>query len=227
MSEAIEVSTFQIGDRQIPYTVKENPDSRYVQLKLRPNLELEVLVPAVSGVDVEAVLKKKRNWIEAKYNEIVNSVRVFDGKRLLYEGQPYEVDFVPSSDTAPKCRNGRITFPIDGTKDPTNALKKWMKTETERLVRKRLTYYGKKLRLPFNGFSIRETRKWAYCTRNRNLVFSWQLAALPKNLSDYVILHELSHLVEFSHSRRFRSLLASICPDFKEREVLLKHFIAF
>ncbi len=225
MSKATEMSTLRIGDRQVPYTVKENPDSKYVQLKLRPNLELEVSVPTLSEVDIGAVLKKKRNWIEAKYNEMVKSKRIFDGKRVLYRGQPHEVEFVRSSDAVVKRENGRITLPVDDSTDPRNALKEWMKTETEKLVKERLSHYSKKLRLPFNGFSVQETRKWAYCTKNRKLVFNWQLAALPKNLSDYVILHELSHLGEFSHSRRFRYLLASVCPDFKERESMLKLFI--
>jgi hypothetical protein len=48
---------------------------------------------------------------------------------------------------------------------------------------------------------------------------------LPRELADYVILHELSHLKELNHSRRFKYELASICPDFKEKEAMLKRFI--
>ncbi len=220
------MSMLQIGERKIPYLVKENLNSKYVQLKLRPNFELEVLVPAVSEVDIKAVLKKKRNWIEAKYDKMVNSKKVIDGESLLYEGRPHKVDFIRWSNAVPKRENGRITLPVGPSMDPRNAVREWMKTETEKLVRERLTDYSKRLRLPFNGFSVQETRKWAYCTKTRKLVFNWQLVALPKNLSDYVILHELTHLGEFSHSRRFKYLLASICPDFKEREAALKEYIA-
>src|SRR6266699_5468499 len=203
----MEVSTLQIGDRQIPYTIKEHPDSKYVQLKLRPNLELEIFAPRVSDADVKAVLKKKRNWIKAKYDEIVNSRRIFDGKRLLYKGRPHEVEFVRSSNPAVQLKNRRIAFQIDGSSDPESELKDWMKTETEKLVKERLIHFSKKLRMPFNGFSVQETKKWAYGTMNRRLVFNWQLVALPKKLSDYVIIHELTHIGEFSHSKRFRYLL--------------------
>jgi predicted metal-dependent hydrolase len=219
------MNTLQIGDRQVPYKVRESPDSRHVHLKLRPNLELEVLVPAVSEIDVRAILKKKRNWIRAKYDEIVNSKRVFDGTELLYRGKPHEVEFTRSPNAVVRHENGRITIKVDEGMERRSALYEWMKTETEKLVRERLTHYSKKLRLSFNSFSVQETKKWAYCTRNRKLVFNWQLAALPRNLSDYVIVHELAHLGEFSHSRRFRHLLASLCPDFKERESMLKLFI--
>jgi predicted metal-dependent hydrolase len=219
------MNTLQIGDRQVPYKVRESPDSRYVHLKLRPNLELEVLVPAVSHIDVRAILKKKRNWIEAKYDEILNSKRIFDGTKLLYRGKTHEVKFASSPGTLAKHENGRITIKVDEGMERRSALYEWMKTETEKLVRDRLRHYNKKLRLSFNGFSVQEVKKWAYCTKDRRLVFNWQLAALPRNLSDYVIVHELTHLGEFNHSRRFRYLLASLCPDFKERESMLKLFI--
>jgi len=225
MSETTEVSTLQIGSTKIPYRVRESPSSKYVQLKLKPNFELEILVPRESRVDVGALIKKKRNWITTKYNQMVNSKQIFDGKRLLYQGQPHEVEF-SSLEATVKRENGRIIFPVDDSIEPRSALKEWMKTETERLVKNRLMHFGRRLRLPFNGFSVQETKKWAYCTKNQKLVFNWQLAALPRGLSDYVIVHELTHLGEFSHSRRFRYLLASVCPDFKERDAMLKHFIA-
>ncbi len=219
------MNTLQIGDKQVPYKVMESPDSKYVHLKLRPNLELEVFVPAVSKVDVRAVLEKKRNWIATKYDEIVNSRKVFDGTMLLYRGKPHEVNFDRSPGPVEGHENGRLTIKVDEDMEQRAALYDWMKTETEKLVRKRLNHYSKKLKLSFNRFSVHETKKWAYCTKNRRLVFNWRLVALPKKLSDYVILHELTHLGEFSHSRRFRYLLASVCPDFKERESMLKLFV--
>jgi predicted metal-dependent hydrolase len=47
---------------------------------------------------------------------------------------------------------------------------------------------------------------------------------LPRELADFVVLHEISHLREFNHSRRFRYTLATLCPDFKEKEATLKRY---
>lgn len=71
-----------------------------------------------------------------------------------------------------------------------------------------------------------DTKKWAYCKRDGRLVFNWQLIALPRELADYVVLHEVTHLSEFSHSNRFKRKLALICPDFREKEAMLKRYIA-
>jgi len=194
-----ESSTVQVGRREIPYILTESPNAKTVRLRLTPELRLEVSLPSGSKVDVSTLLRKKKRWIEKKYDQIANSKRIFDGKRVLYRGEYHEREGVS---------------------------KEWMWSETETIVRERLQALSKRFKLSFNDFVVKDIRKWAYCTRDRRLVFNWQLAALPDELVNYVILHELSHLREFNHSRRFKYLLASVCPDFREKEIMLKRFIA-
>jgi predicted metal-dependent hydrolase len=194
-----ESSTVQVGRREIPYVLTENPSTKTVRLKLTPELRLEVSLPSGSKVDVSTLLRKKKQWIEKKYDQIANSKRIFDGKWVLYRGEYHEREGVS---------------------------KEWMGNETEKIVREKLNVFSKRFKLPFNDFVVKDTRKWAYCTKDRRLIFNWQLAALPDELVDYVILHELAHLREFNHSKRFKYLLASVCPDFREREGMLKQFIS-
>ncbi|MFQ6060534.1 MAG: M48 family metallopeptidase [Thermoplasmata archaeon] len=73
---------------------------------------------------------------------------------------------------------------------------------------------------------VKDTKRWGYCKRNGDLVLNWQLIALPRKLAEYVILHELAHLSEFSHSKGFRARLAAMCPDYREREDELKKYHA-
>ena len=121
---------------------------------------------------------------------------------------------------------GKIVLPNYANLNLKQVLKDWMKQQTEGFVEKKLVQFRKRFHLSAGGFSVRDTRKWAYCTRDKRIVFNSQLIALPSQLGDYIILHELAHIKEFSHSKRFKYVLASICPDFKERELALKRFIA-
>jgi len=104
------------------------------------------------------------------------------------------------------------------------ALREWMKTETTKRVTKKLEEYTQRFGISFRNVYIKTTKQWGYCTSDRDLIFNWQLIALPDALIDYVILHELAHLLEFNHSKRFRVTLASMCPDFKERRDELNYF---
>jgi hypothetical protein len=100
-----------------------------------------------------------------------------------------------------------------------------MTPRTRRYVTKKVSEYRRKLGFDIETVEIADSKRWGYCTRDRTLVFNWQLAALPRELTDYVLLHELSHSSEFNHNGRFRALLFSLCPDFREREQALRSIV--
>jgi predicted metal-dependent hydrolase len=218
------MNRYRLRNGEIRYSVRKNANPKYVQLKFRPNLELEVTIPSKGHIDVEKILARKRRWIERKHDELTTTTRIFDGQRVLYHGIPYRVIF---SRTARKTKVGgrRITLPLLDNEESQEALKRWMTNETKRFLQRRLGNYQRKLHLPFKGFSVKDTKRWAFC-RERHLVFNWQLAALPRELADYVVLHEISHLKEFNHSQKFRYVLASLCPDYREKEAMLRTYVA-
>jgi predicted metal-dependent hydrolase len=77
--------------------------------------------------------------------------------------------------------------------------------------------YAKKYGFSPSCIRVEETTRWGYCTRNGEVVINWRLITLPEELAEYVILHELTHLQFFSHSKKFRENLAKLCPDHAER----------
>lgn len=72
----------------------------------------------------------------------------------------------------------------------------------------------------------REQRtRWGSCSQNGHLSFSNRLLFLPSSLREYVFLHELCHLRELNHSRRFWTLLSDYMPDYEARRQLLKRYL--
>jgi predicted metal-dependent hydrolase len=70
----------------------------------------------------------------------------------------------------------------------------------------------------FSRVAIRDTRtRWGSCSSSGSLSFSWRLALAPRRVLDYVVVHELCHLVHHDHSKRFWSLLERVRPDFREQ----------
>ncbi|NMC36283.1 M48 family metallopeptidase [Candidatus Beckwithbacteria bacterium] len=63
---------------------------------------------------------------------------------------------------------------------------------------------------------------WGSCSKKKNLNFNWRIVLLPDHLADYIVIHELCHLKEFSHSRRYRNLMASVLPNYQELITELK-----
>jgi len=218
------MGTIVIGNAKIRYAVRRKPNIRHVHLRMKPDSQLEVSLPSDSKVDARTIIRRKKNWIKRKREEANQAIKMFDGKRALYRGVPHVLE---STNPEKKVRisKGKIVLPLSKATNLRQALKRWMKAETMKLVRRKLASYGKKYGFSPNGFDVKHMRKWARCTKEGRLSFNWQLIGLPKELADYIILHELSHLKEFNHSRRFRYELASVCPDFKERGAMLKRFV--
>lgn len=83
------------------------------------------------------------------------------------------------------------------------------------LAVRRVTYFNKIYRFRFNTINIKNQKtRWGSCSKKGNLNFNYKIALLPQRLSDYIIVHELSHLGEFNHSQKFWNLVAKAIPDY-------------
>ncbi len=75
------------------------------------------------------------------------------------------------------------------------------------------------------GVTITSARtRWGSCSGKNRLCFSYRLMLLPDELIDYIVVHELSHIREKNHSKRFYNEVARYMPDYKERRTRLKAF---
>lgn len=92
------------------------------------------------------------------------------------------------------------------------------KEQARTLVHQRLTYYNAFYNYPFGRVSIRDQKsRWGSCSSKGNLNFNYKIIFLPIELVDYIVIHELCHLKEFNHSKRFWTLVEKQCPDYKKK----------
>jgi len=218
------MGTFRAGRRAIRYTVRRR-ESKYAHLRFREHTRLEVILPRGSTVSVKGLLNKKRSWIERELQRIANRRRVFDGKQLLLRGVSHKLKVVKGKRNSVKVRGRTVFVGLADDSDLRQCVVDWMTPQAQRYAVKRVNTYGRKLGFKVESVEVEDSKRWGHCTRDRRLVFNWQLVALPRDLADYVVLHEVSHLSEFNHNGRFRTLLFSLCPDFREREQALRNTI--
>ncbi len=90
-------------------------------------------------------------------------------------------------------------------------------------IPERVEYYSKIMKLKPTGIKITKAKKrFGSCSAKNSLCFSCFLMNYPYEAIDYVIVHELAHIKEHNHSKRFYSVIERYLPDYKEREKLLK-----
>ena len=91
------------------------------------------------------------------------------------------------------------------------------------IIKGRIKNIGSSMGLEYGRVFIKDQKTlWASCSGKRNLNFNWRLAAAPPEILDYVVIHELCHLREMNHSKRFWSLVGESCPDYKVRKKWLR-----
>lgn len=220
------MTVFDCGGKPIAYQVERKP-IRHVYLKVKPDLTVEVSVPERSNIDVQRILEKKRHWIEAKIKILSRAKKIFEDGRVLYKGEYLKVEVVAANKPHKGYRKYSKTLHVyenANSGGPDEILERFLTDETLRFVKKKAPSFAKKIHVTLNGVSIKETKRWAYCTMDRNLIFNWRLIALPEPLAEYVVAHEILHLKHFNHSKQYKSAMASLITDYKEREQALKSF---
>jgi predicted metal-dependent hydrolase len=96
--------------------------------------------------------------------------------------------------------------------------------EARCFVENRLSYFNKKYNFKINRVAIKNTStRWGSCSSKRNLNYNYKIIYLRPELADYLIVHELCHLGEMNHSRRFWVLVAKTIPDYIKINKELKH----
>lgn len=92
-----------------------------------------------------------------------------------------------------------------------------------KIVKNKIEHFNSFYNFSFNRISIKNQKlRWGSCSKKGNLNFNYRIIFLPQPLSDYLIAHELCHLGEFNHSRKFWNLVEKTVPNYKIMHRALK-----
>lgn len=107
--------------------------------------------------------------------------------------------------------------PQSGSIDLTAAMIVFYKKEMNKIIKNRLDFYVPSIKQKYKSVKIVNSKnKWGSCDSMGNLTFHWKLAVFPIEVIDYVVVHELCHLVHMNHGRSFWRLVGKIKPNYKE-----------
>lgn len=92
-------------------------------------------------------------------------------------------------------------------------------------IPQRTAYFAERMGVTYGRITIREQRtRWGSCSSKGNLNFNWKLMLMPREILDYVVVHELAHRREMNHSAAFWAVVEAEMPDYRERRRMLKEF---
>lgn len=110
-------------------------------------------------------------------------------------------------------------FSVVKAKKKRTVSKKYLKNKesARQLVKSRLEFFNQHYNFEYNRIAIRNQKgRWGSCSNRKNLNFNYKIVLLPKELADYIIVHELCHLKEFNHGEGFWNLVEEKIPNHEE-----------
>lgn len=175
---------------------------------------------------IEGFVREKADWIRRKQAEILarDAVRLATPHSVLLRGVGHALHFVPGSPRRALFRDGQCV--VVGAADWAAAqplIARALRAEAAADFPARLqAFAGRWLRSP-RALKLSSARKrWGSCTSRGTVNLAWRLVMAPDYAIDYVIAHELAHLLEMNHSPRFWAEVTRLYPDWQRGHVWLK-----
>lgn len=203
-------------------------------LEVWPGNLVKVIAPTGSTVDlINKIVSKKTKWIIEKQRLIkdVPSWRkreFVSGESFPFLGKEYRLKVIEGHGEVALVDDRLIVaVPNDDDKEELVklALIRWYKEAAIQKIQERVAYYaGKICEIPASVKIKDYSGRWGSCTPSKDLVFNWQIIALPKSLFDFVIAHEVAHLKELNHGIEFKRIVAGLIANPEQCEASIKYF---
>ncbi|MGE4169219.1 MAG: M48 family metallopeptidase [Candidatus Margulisiibacteriota bacterium] len=181
----------------------------------------------VSPKTIWQFIYEKSDWIQDRLDDHAARHRpLTTGRELLYLGQPKTLQIVPSPKKRPVVTLAQDTLRV-ATQHPETvkaALEKWYRANAADIISDRVSIFQPQVGKPVNAIRFKTLKsRWGSCSSKNNLNFNWTLMMAPLDVIDYVVVHELCHLLVPNHSAAFWETVAKILPDYKQRWAWLKN----
>lgn len=207
-------------------------DRKDLAISVHPDRRVEIVAP--TGADLDRVLEratrrapwivKQRRFFEQHQPKLPPS-RHLSGEALLYLGRQYRLKVVAGDSPGAKLL-GRFLVVTVGDPADTAAVgrrvRDWYRRRAEAVFPDRLALCldaARSLDLSPPPLVIRRmVKRWGSCTKGGTILLNTELVRVPVHCVDYVITHELCHLVVHGHGPEFYRLLGRVMPDWKARK---------
>jgi predicted metal-dependent hydrolase len=228
----------QFGSKNIAFTLSF-VQRKSLTIKVHPDASVQVLAPIDANKQkVLQKVKSKAPWI-LKQIEQFNTYkpgtpirRFINGETHLYLGRQYRLKIVADSINVVKANRGQLFIHTTNTNKEIveKQLQQWYKERAVIVFTEMLNEVlpkFKKYKVAKPVLSIRSmSKRWGSCTPSGKIILNTELIKAPKGSIEYVIIHELGHLVHHNHTKAFYNVQERLLPDWQKWKNRLEYCLA-
>lgn len=220
-----EDEAIEVAGRRLPLNLKRNPRARRLTLRLAPdgsavNLTVPRWTPSKEAL---AFVRSHTGWLERQLGRIPEARQIAADGELPYRGEVHRLCHDAKAGRTVRREQGTIT--LGGAAESLPArLERWLRKEALALMADDLAHYCARAGQPVPALSLSSAqRRWGSCSIRGGVRMNWRLVMAPDFVRRSVVAHEVTHLVHFDHSPRFRALLDELYEgDIADADAWLK-----
>lgn len=206
---------------QVEYDVRRSSEAT------KPRIDVDihgttVVIPEGVGVDPEELLKDNAAWLIEKkqkydtYREQIPDRAYEEGAMFPYLGEEYEVVIERRSSSQIEDETFRLAEHHVEQTSVKRALETLYRRKARETFEERAEHYATEIGVAYEQIHIRNQKtKWGSCSSTGTLSLNWRLMMAPLEIVDYIVIHELAHLLEANHSDSFWALVAEYDPEYE------------
>lgn len=215
----------------LSYTIKRSAKRRKLTITVERDCSVVVYAPeGTADETIRQVVESKRQWIYGKighpqkYQELPHppGKELVSGESALYLGRQYRIEMVKTGLAEVQFAQ-RFLIPAARAVKPAEALREWYIGRANQEIVPRVKRHARALGVDVASVKLVDNRyRWGSCTPNDNVNLNWRLIKAPVFVIDYVIIHELAHLIEPNHTARFWNIVRAQAPTMDKAKDWLK-----
>ena len=217
------MNSLTVGDLQ--FEVRRSARRRSVQITVDRGGELILTAPEECAPStMTSFVREKKFWIYTKLAEKdalpsrAPAKKYVTGEGFPYLGRSYRLLLVKRQDVPVKLTGGRFMMHRDEVEHGRARMIEWYSARGQDWIQNRAEPFARRLGVKPTGFRVQNLGyRWGSCTSSGTLNFHWRTMLLPPSIVDYVIVHELVHLLEPHHTPKFWSRVERILANYAER----------
>lgn len=216
----------------IQYTIKRSKNRKKLTITVERDKSIIVHAPnTLSDESIAEIVKAKHQWIYEKLRHpqkyqtpVAPGKEIVNGESLLYLGRQYRVEIMEGSANSLRFEQKFYIPELDNQeKSKSDLIKEWYIDRAKDKIVPKVRKYARNLGVQVEKIKIVDNRfRWGSCTINNNVNISWRLIKAPMFVIDYVIVHELAHLLEANHTPEFWNIVSAQSPKMEKAKQWLK-----
>ena len=213
------------------YTIKRSSKRKKLTITVERDRSVVVHAPEFTSEEtIRKVVESKRQWIyektqhAQKYDKRPHppGKELVNGESALYLGREYQIEII-SIDSTEIHLEQRFLIPASLAGERRRVLRNWYINRAKERILPKVKSLAATLGVNFASAKIVDNRfRWGSCTPKDNVNLNWRLIKAPMFVIDYVIVHELAHLIEANHTPRFWNIVRTHAPTMEKARSWLK-----